>query len=217
MKNLNHSLIVFVNQIALCSAVVLLTASVGHGQPPPNTGQPTQNVKVVNTQAEPIPVTGSVNVLNPVTVSGSVNVSNPVTVSGSVTVSNPINVSGTVNVGNTVLFRPVIPEGAFSFALVGNVFGQVSEPTNYAITSITAFNYGSDLDGVQLFGNATLINVPCQQGTIQAAGPILNVRPGETVHLTFPQPFILRVGGPISCLTLLGGESLQVSVVGYRF
>jgi hypothetical protein len=216
MKKLEKYLIVFAGQVILFGAVVLLTPYPGRGQAPPIPGAPTQNVKVVNTPSEPLPVTGSVNVTNPVTVSGSVNVANPVTVSGSVNVSNPVTVSGTVNVGNTVLFRPALPERAFSVSPSGVSFIFRDEgTTSYAITSLTAYNPGSVTESVTLFGRIANFNQPCEQALFAAIGPTVYARPGETVHLTFPQPYIVRIPGPFACLTQDG--DLLLTLVGYKF
>ena len=215
MKNSEPWLIVFAGQVILFGAVVLLTPYSGHGQPPPGPGQPTQNVKVVNTESEPMPVTGSVNVLNPVTVSGSVNVSNPVTV------------SGTVDVGNTVLFKSVIPDGAFSFSVPGQplrISGPDPAGTSYAITSMTVLNNAnSGLAFAWLKGYWGTLNSNCESvgpGLTQtASGPFALLRSGETIHLTFPQPFILPAkAGSNACLRPdnLQGDLVYI-VVGYRF
>lgn len=196
MKKLEQYLIVFAGQVILFGAVVLLTPDSGHGQPPPSPGPPTQNVKVVNTPSEPVPVTGSVNV------------------------SNPVTVSGTVNVGNTVLFRPVIPEGAFSiWGPTSIISGPDPAGTSYAITSLTAVNFGSSLATGGIFGVWKSSGTSCSIGGNVGTGPRVFVQAGQTVHLTFPQPFILPAEeGSISCLIPDNPQgTLNFTVVGYRF
>jgi hypothetical protein len=119
MKILKQSLIVFVGQIILIAALVLIIPHSGHGQPPPGPGQPTQNVKVVNPASEPVPVTGTVTVANlgssPLPVTGTVTVSNlgtnPLPVSDS---NNPAKQPFQIEMSTTDFFVPdrfTVPAG----------------------------------------------------------------------------------------------------------
>lgn len=138
--------------------------------------------------------------------------------------SEPVPVTGTVNVGNIVQFRPVIPTGAFSLSTFqgsARVSGPDPEGTSYAISSLTVAN----LDSIALrfavigkFGTTS----DCLEFTglpTEVVGPVVKVPAGETVHLLFPQPFILRAKpGTTACLSALPleGEAFM-GVVGYRF
>ena len=200
MKDIERRLNVFAFQILIFGMVVLLHLQFSYGQKTPS---PTPNVKIVNTSEEPVPVTGSVNV------------------------SNPVIVSGTVNLGNTVSFKLVIPDGAFS-TFTELVSGPDPAGTNYAITSITARNDGTNPTFVQLqtfYGavrNSCLFDWTTGNGDT-FIGPSIYVPAGQTVHLTFPQPYIMKAQeGANSCLRMrppqnLDGLHIGTIVVGYRF
>lgn len=144
------------------------------------------------------------------------------------TSSEPVPVNGTVNIGNTLQIRPAIPEQAFSktwdlgYPSTGTqIVSRDSAGTNYAITSFTVTNYGSVTSGGSLNGwfgdRLTDDNCYNPDNATPVLGPVVYVPPGQTIHVTFPQPFVLRaMPGANSCLTIRGLNML-VSVVGYRF
>ena len=134
--------------------------------------------------------------------------------------SEPVPVTGTVNVGNTVQFRPAIPPGAFSiFTETGNVSGPDPAGTSYAITSLTVADVG--------FGSAAVIvrgvwgdTSDCSSisNSTVTIGPLVKVPAGGTIHLSFPQPFILSAKpGATSCLRVEGPVGIDYTVVGYKF
>ena len=134
--------------------------------------------------------------------------------------NEPVPVTGTVSVGNTVETRAGIPSGAFSVVSSGGlVSGPDPEGTSYAITSVTVANSSSTsvqalLDGVY----ATTSDCTNFTGASITRGPRVRVPAGETVHLSFPQPFVLSARpGEAACL-LTGGAGADVTftLVGYR-
>lgn len=102
--------------------------------------------------------------------------------------------------------------------------GPDSEGTSYAITSLTVANgSASDSYGALVLEVGTPINgcFALAPGA-QTLGPRVSVPAGETVHIIFPQPFVLSVrpgpvSGPYICLKA-GTDNLNVSftVVGYK-
>jgi hypothetical protein len=116
-----------------------------------------------------------------------------------------------------------VPSGAFSVVLndVGVISGPDPEGTNYAITSVTVANTSS----VQTYATLGAIwgaTEDCKffsSDTTGAEGPQIVVPAGGTVHLTFPQPFVLSARpGAAACLkTSVGGADARFTVVGYRF
>lgn len=136
--------------------------------------------------------------------------------------SQPMHVTGAVEVGNVVRTRPAVPPGAFSVVTgVGVVSGADPEGTSYAITSLTVANTSSGPTTAQLGATwgETSDCTSFDSITANAAGPTVTVPAGETVHLSFPQPFVLPARpGAAACLrTSLGGGAADVTVVGYRF
>jgi hypothetical protein len=200
MKDLERRFISVVCQLIVLGAGILLTPCSNYGQKTPS---PTPSVKVVNSPSEPVPVIGSVSV------------------------TNPVSVSGTVNLGNTVSFKLVIPDGAFS-TWTELVSGPDPAGTNYAITSITARNDGTNSTFVRLeafYGtvtNSCLFDWSTGNGET-ILGPPVFVPAGQTIHLTFPQPYILKAqDGSNACLRArppqnLDGLHIGTIVVGYRF
>ena len=137
--------------------------------------------------------------------------------------SEPVPVTGTVSVGNVVEFKLVIPVGAFSkrtteLGLFQVVSGPDTEGTSYAITSMTVTNRGSATTAASLNGMWGNTNDCIAFDGLQVSlGPIVELAPGQTIHLSFPQPFVLSAKpGAVSCLR---GNSLGATftVVGYRF
>jgi hypothetical protein len=128
-----------------------------------------------------------------------------------------------VMVGNVVQTQAAVPPGAFSSVVTGvGVFsGADPEGTSYAITSITVANTSGGPTTATL-GAVWGVTGDCSSfGSItsHAAGPTVAVPAGETVHLSFPQPFVLSARpGAAACLrnSLAGGEA-EITVVGYRF
>ena len=136
--------------------------------------------------------------------------------------SQPLHVTGTVDVGNVVQTRAAVPPGAFSVVTeVGVVSGADPEGTGYAITSMTVANTSGGPTTASL-GATWGTTTDCSSFdsiTSSAAGPTVAVPAGETVHLSFPQPFILPARpGAAACLRAsLGGGAAKITVVGYRF
>ena len=104
------------------------------------------------------------------------------------------------------------------------VSGPDPEGTSYAITSLTVVNSGSIAAGAALHGFwANTSDCLSFSGEIQSTfGPEVRVPAGETVHISFPQPFILSAKpGAASCLRLetteLTPPPLHYMTVGYRF
>lgn len=136
------------------------------------------------------------------------------------TPSEPVPVTGTINVGNMVQFRPVIPPGAFSiFTDNEKVSGPDPEGTSYAITSLTVADVGHGSAAVIIRGvwgdTSDCISFSSSTATF---GPLVKVPAGGTVHLSFPQPFVLSAKpGAASCLRVEGPVGIDYTVVGYKF
>ena len=135
----------------------------------------------------------------------------------------PVTVAGTVAVGNIVQTQPAVPPGAFSVVLnnVGAISGPDPEGTSYAITSVTVANTSS-VQTYAVLGAVWGATGDCKSfssDTTGAEGPQIVVPAGGTVHLTFPQPFVLSARpGAAACLgTSIGGADARFTVVGYRF
>lgn len=128
-----------------------------------------------------------------------------------------------VLVGNVVQTQAAVPPGAFSSVVtgVGVVSGADPEGTGYAITSVTVANTSGGPTTAKLGAvwGATSDCSSFDSITSNAAGPTVTVPAGETVHLSFPQPFVLSARpGAAACLrTSLGGGEAEITVVGYRF
>ena len=122
-----------------------------------------------------------------------------------------------------------VPKSAFSVTPIGTahdfvVSGPDPEGTNYAITSLTVVSNGSVAASAIIHGlwGDTSDCVSFAGGVQSTFGPEVRVPVGETVHLSFPQPFILSAKpGAASCLRLetteLGQPALHYTAVGYRF
>jgi hypothetical protein len=123
-----------------------------------------------------------------------------------------------------------VPKSAFSIVresipgqLVTVVSGPDPESTNYAITSLTVTNESeTDSATILMQGSWGFLTTGCIASPGQdALGPKVTVSAGETVHVSFPQPFVLSARpGSISCLRLgsFGSDApLTYMVVGYRF
>jgi|SoiMethySBSTD1v2_1073268.scaffolds.fasta_scaffold413516_1 hypothetical protein len=121
-----------------------------------------------------------------------------------------------------------VPKSAFSIRGASAqdfiVSGPDSEGTSYAITSLTVVNDNSVPAGRILHGlwssTSDCLNFSGSLGSV--LGPEVKVPAGETVHLSFQQPFILSAQpGAASCLRLestnLGDPPVHYMVVGYRF
>jgi hypothetical protein len=119
---------------------------------------------------------------------------------------------------------PKQPDGAFSFFGHGeNVIALDPAGTSYAITSLTISNPTENsigLGGVSgNFGDTNDCQSFLGQPPAIAPGPIISIPAGQTVHLSFPQPFVISPEpGRTSCLvTTGGGQNANYTVVGYRF
>ena len=187
--------ITFVRPLMLLTAVLLSTPadSPGQSSPTARATPPPVDVTVVNTRSQPVPVIG------------------------------------TVNVGNTLTFRPAVPEGAFSVQpeprVAARISGRDAVGSRYAITSLTVENTGTLPARGVLVATYGDLSPECEFADVETGlsvvGPGASVLPGDTVHLTFPQPFILSPPSGPSCLlavTVAGSATgLRFTVVGYRF
>ncbi len=111
-----------------------------------------------------------------------------------------------------------VPKNAFSIFSQGPVL-LAPDPAgpSYAITSLTVTNGASTLATTQL---SALFGTPdCGVAQSFSSGPIVRVPPGQTVHLVFPQPFILSARpGLNSCLRVdTPAPPVEFSVVGFKF
>jgi len=112
-----------------------------------------------------------------------------------------------------------VPKNAFS--VVTNPTQPVSGPdpggTSYAITSLTVANHGSSSLTAFAFARWSS-TTDCGSG-IFSSGPTVTVPAGETVHMSFPQPFVLSAQLTATSCLLVGhsGGSADFTVVGYRF
>jgi hypothetical protein len=172
-----------------------------------------QDVRVVNTAAEAVPVA----IQGTATVTGGVQVTNTPTVGldparNGVQIVNPATAPVRV-VGNFLL---AIPATAFSVNTeeLGNTILAGPEPsTRYAITSVTATNTGSTITRVDLY----IVSV--QGNTCALLGHKLTalVPPSETVHLAFPQPYVLTNDSASDVCLIVDKGVAEVAVAGYKF
>jgi hypothetical protein len=138
--------------------------------------------------------------------------------------SGNLQVAGSVTVANAPMVQLSIPAGQFS-AYVPSVPGLVSGPdpagTNYAITSVTFANGGSTgASGDLIAVYATTSDCQDFSGQVLTSlGPVAAVPPGDTVHLSFPQPFVIAAApGGAACLQVEeSAPELRAVVVGYTF
>ena len=131
-----------------------------------------------------------------------------------------------VNVTNVVPTHPGVPPGAFSVLTSTSAFteGLVSGPdpegTSYAITSFTVAHTGGSpaqgfLEG--LWGSTSNCRGFTLPGALTDTRPWVVVPAGETVHLSFPQPFVISARpGAAACLRTSTTPGLLFTVVGYR-
>jgi hypothetical protein len=124
-----------------------------------------------------------------------------------------------------------VPKTAFSVVkpsppdtVVTVISGPDAGGTSYAITSLTVTNQSeSDSANVLMQGSWGFNPTDCVVSPGESLlGPQVKVPAGQTVHVSFPQPFVLSARpGAISCLRIgnVSGEfpSLVYIVVGYRF
>lgn len=121
------------------------------------------------------------------------------------------------------------PKSAFSVwspssidSVVTVISGPDPEGTSYAITSLTVANQ-SESDSADVLMQGIWGTGECNNFSgDEVLGPEVKVPAGATLHLSFPQPFILsNRPGATSCLRLvnrtLGFPPLAYTVVGYRF
>jgi hypothetical protein len=138
--------------------------------------------------------------------------------------SGNLQVAGSVTVANAPKVQVAIPTGQFSEYVISTpwtVAGPDPAGTNYAITSVTFTNEGNapafgDLEA--LYGTTS----DCETFSSQVRsvlGPVAQVLPGDTVHLDFPQPFVMNAAsGANACLIAESGSAgVRGVVVGYRF
>jgi hypothetical protein len=197
--------------LSALSAFVFSSAALAAGPP---SGL---DVTVTNT---PLPVQGTVNV-------GNLPTTQAVTVTGTPNV-NVVN-TPTVQINGTVQTQTGIPATAFSKIVLVNGPVVLSGPnpagTRYAITSLTVTNDGlTSIPGTGLLQGVYGSTTDCSLFTSAispSAGPQAVVAPNTTVHLSFPQPFvIIPKAGANSCLVasnIAGGASVIITVVGFTF
>jgi len=159
-----------------------------------------QSVTVVNTAANPVPVREQ-----NVDAHGNINVHE--------------EGLAHVSVLNTVATTNTIPLSAFSFVAEQNpvVSGPDAAGISYAITSLTFTNDSNFIEADGLGGEYGTPASGCNfvQPTI-VDGPIVRIPPHSTLHLDFPQPFVISgQSGTASCL--VHGAADFLTVVGYRF
>jgi hypothetical protein len=112
-------------------------------------------------------------------------------------------------------------DGAFSFFVLDGEGPIRQDPagTSYAITSLTISNTRETyiVTGVHgNFGDTDDCKSFFGQPPEGQAGPIILVPAGQTVHLSFPQPFVISPKpGRTSCLVT--GAAATYTVVGYKF
>ena len=115
-----------------------------------------------------------------------------------------------------------VPKNSFSLMTHERLIsGPDPEGTSYAITSLTVSNAaGASTPALLrgLWGNTSDCFSFSDLGT-QTFGPNIIVPAGETVHLAFPQPFVISAKeGAASCLRVEHNPTgVNVTVVGYRF
>lgn len=179
------------------------------------------------------------------TVSGVVNVASmpALTIAGTptVTVANlpaTQQVTGTVNIGGTIATRETLPANAIDVAaflspqfVITNI-SQIRPPgTRFAISSVTFANTGTgDIGIAQVQAYFFFNNESCHNGGqvlpggVVSGGPTAHVGAGQTVSITFPQPFVTQINGGLGtgvCLQATvalaqAGSQLSVLVVGYE-
>lgn len=141
------------------------------------------------------------------------------------TASDPVPVlqQGTadVNVTGVVATKAALPDQRFSVthfttsptpALVGiDCVADLPAGTRWVISSFAITNDSSTISG--LF---RLVLLDHTNNQIDSAGPAIRSNPGETVQLTYPQPYVFTAFGPSLCLAAHAATDVYVSVVGYR-
>jgi hypothetical protein len=158
------------------------------------------------------------------------NIIGPLDAQGNVKVHEQGTAS--VAITNTADVQLSIPAGAFSSLQTEGsppgtrpVFsGPDPAGTNYAITSITVANPNATPAQVDVFAKYGTTN-DCQTFPTglpkEFIGPYIEVPANDTVHLDFPQPFVVSAqAGDNSCLVSnLDGnpQGDVITVVGYRF
>jgi len=158
---------------------------------PSTPGPPTQNVKVVNSPSDAVPVTGAINVGNVVKVKPDIP-------AGAFSV--------VIGVGFEVVSGPD-PQGT-NYAITSVTFANSSDVSTFA----KIVGFWGNTSGNCIFSPTDppqLLN-----------GPVVTLRAGETVHLAFSQPFVLSARpGAASCLEVTSPkpDSVDATVVGYRF
>jgi hypothetical protein len=159
-------------------------------------------------------------------VSGTVNVGNlPTTLSQLGFDSNgnlKTSPQGTqnVSVANAVTTQPALPATAFQFAASVTpdhplIPAGLPQSGHYALTSLSAANPTA----VQLV--LALDEQDCNNLASEVSnGPIVVVPPGQTVELTFPQPWTLSTTAfTRQCLTISepGAAQPYISIAGYTY
>jgi hypothetical protein len=192
-----------------CLAKILWAASmaaVASGPTALSAAENKQDVRVINTPTEAVPVA----LQGTATVTGGVQILNPPTA--------PVPVTGR--------FLAAVPASAFSkgaWAWPTVISGPDPVGTRYAITSVTVTNGDSTAALVSLEGGTTIPDsTDCMGWRGDGINAIrLRVPAGQTTHLAFPQPYV--VTGPfddsVFCLVVTGGGAtdVQVMVAGYKF
>lgn len=143
------------------------------------------------------------------------------------TSSQPVPVIGTVNIGSAIHVQPVIPDQFFNNTWnfspyhLEQIVSSDQGGTNYAITSVTATNFATEGADVYIYAYTgdNPAPLPCVSGAYRIPGPHIYLLPYQTVHLTFPQPYVFQTKSApyeYQCVSSVGGAA-TISVVGYKF
>jgi len=162
------------------------------------------DVTVINT---PLPVQGTVNV-------GNFPASNTVTGSVSITGTPTVNVVGTVTTQSASPGQPF--SHTFTTTSAVPAFVGIDCVANLPAGtgwSISHFSIANGSASINAFFRLALLNSSNQ---IETVGPRIHAGPGETVQLTFPQPYILSSPGSGNCLVADTATDVFVTVVGFR-
>ncbi len=135
-------------------------------------------------------------------------------------------------------------QGIANVSVNGVVATQPADPSNsFSLTSLVNGGIGTvnDLDGCDqslpagtrwFIGSMATIGLSSTGGIVRldlfrradtfpndsvVAGPFVPARSGETVQLTFPQPYVLTSTRDGLCLkSVVAGDGVETTIVGYR-
>jgi hypothetical protein len=138
-----------------------------------------------------------------------------------------VHEQGTANVAvaGSVATRAVIPPTQFSFRTdtagantPRNLLSDAPK-TSFAISSATFINDGDVPANFLVFSqSASLSECAVLNPSTFHGGPSATVPAHDTVHVDFPQPFVVPTTGDApACLDALGPSTGQLIMVGFRF